>query len=279
MAIAACDPGKTGANDLVPSSATSSAAETPSNSDTGPKLCEAAESLKKRLAPIDVQASRTAVEETTVLPESNEGERAPQGVVVTFRKGGFGVDGQTAATPAAVMALVEQRSQRSILFAIDKNDEDLARVSSMADAVGDSAPIYVLASPPGTKVTAPPASLAKELHGQGPSERATILAKALGAAIAGCRAATKLFGTLATQEPDSRAATLKEELPRAVHECDCKVSKDLDELVAFVLESDRLTVAKPLVVSGEGKAVSLKGLNGQALYTALPARGAVRLEK
>ena len=258
------------------------ASSAPTPSVAMPKLCEAAQAMQTRLAPIDVKVSRTALDPTMALPESKHGARAPEGSVVSFGKSGMTVDGQDAATPNAVVGALNERSgERPVLLAIDKGDADLARLLAVADALGPSVQLYLLATPPGGKHEPPPAALAKELEGLRPGERAGVLANALRAAIKDCKPAADLFQSLASQAlPDERASMLKEGLPRAVNECGCKVGPELGDLAAYVLGGDRITVAKRLTLTNEGKAIALKGLNGQALYDALPADGgAVRFEK
>jgi hypothetical protein len=231
-----------------------------------------------------VLALRVNVDESLALPESKAGERPPEGVVVQFQKASFTVEGEPAPTPAAAVAAVargsELRGERDILLAVGKDDADLARVAAVAEALAPNMSIFVLASPPGAKTEPPPAALAQDLTGVDPSERATRMAEALRGAIADCAAATKLFGTLASAHPDSRAPRLKEELPAAVHRCDCKVGAELVDLAAYLLGGDRIVVGKRLVVADEGKAVALAGMKGQALYDALPSDGeAVHLTK
>jgi hypothetical protein len=268
------------ATDQSAKATTQSAAPAGSTEPAASKLCPSAAALEKRIAPIDVEASRTLVDDAVNLPESKTGARAPNGSVIAFRKADITFNGRPVASPAEVTAQLEASSPAAILFAIDKADDKLARVAAFAEAIGDRAPIHVLASPPGASFVPPPPELAKELSGLDPSERAMHLAKALSTALVNCGPATKLFGRLATDPPDTRAATLKNELPPAVHACDCKVAAGLDGLVAYLLAGDRITVAKRLLVASDGKPISPSGLTGQTFYDALPTDGApVRLAK
>lgn len=267
-----------------PSSSASQAAEVRAS-------CDKAVALQKRLAPIDTKAVRAPVEAAISLPESKDGKPPPEGPVVNFRVRSFSVDGQLAETPADVRSLFDRRVEmagqlgnaapRAALLAIGRGDEDLARVGAVAEALGAEAEVYVLGSPPGTRAEQPPAALAREVATMDPSQRATALANAIRTSIQDCKPVGALFERLATEPADTRATTLKEKLPGAVGECDCKVHDDFADLAAYVLGGDRIIIAKRLVVSHEpsAKAISLKGLKGQALYDALPSGGAsVRFE-
>jgi hypothetical protein len=248
-----------------------------------PKLCAEAEALRARIAPFDADASRTMVGDLR-LPESKDGVRTPQGPTVVFVAGRMTVDGQPARTPIDAAQLIQQHvafSERvgpdrkpAALLAVAHDDADMARVHDVMLQLPDYA-VYLVAMTPGATVEPVPKALETKLAGTDRSERARLLAEALQAAIADCKPVRDLFRSLATQAPDTKAPSLKNELPEAVHACDCKVGADLNDIAAYLLGADPPTVGKLVLPSDDAgaKTIALGGLTGQKLYDALPSDG------
>lgn len=260
------------------SSGTKSSGAPASSAADGPKLCEKADKLKKRIANIDAESSRIAVGSEIALPESKDGAPvSPMSPVVVIEAKDIRVNGESVGKPAGVKDKLQ--GQGSVLLAIPKGEEGIARVAVVVAALGPETEVYLLAALPGTKLEPAPRGL--DLAGKGPSDRARLMAEALTKSIDGCPEAKKVFSRLATEEPAGRAKSVKQDLPRAVNACGCKVADDTEDMIAYLLGADPIVVGKKLKLSKEkdARSIKLKGLDGQKLYDALPADGsAVTLE-
>lgn len=237
-----------------------------------PKTCDKATALKKRIEGIDVEASRVTLGEIS-LPESKDGTKIdPQLPLLVVTAKEIRLQGEEITNPADIAGKLPQKQ---VLLAIPKSDEAIKRVVPIVDALGADVTVYLLATLPGVKLEPVPKSV--DFKDKDTSQKATELAKALSRSIDTCGPAKSLFSKLATIDPAKRATTLREQLPQAVSDCECKVHDDALEIVAFLLGGDPPVVGKKIGPWKDKKktAAALKGMDGQKLYDSLAADGVV----
>lgn len=271
LLLAACGNSSGGA----PSSSAATSAAAP--------LCATAEALRTRLAPIDVDQPRISVQHGITLPEAKEGARVPDGAqVVSFDGTAFWFDGQKASGPddAASRALERRamfdqtgmRASRAFVVALHRDAKDLTPLASLVRAFPAGTELWFVAQPPGAHVEPVPKALEKAVLEGSSSERATAFAGELTRAIAKCPQVKSLFQRMGAEPPEGKAASLKQKLPVELAACNCAVDADFNDIVTFLLASDRPVVGKLVVTSrGAGTTeIDLAGKTPDALWKALP---------
>jgi hypothetical protein len=281
IALAACEPDPPPAPAATVTASTDRRASTPpkpSASSSGdpasaiPKVCEKAAALKKRIEGIDVEASRVTVGDIA-LPQSKDGTKVdPQLPLLVVTDKEIRLQGEEITNPKD---LAGKLPNKEVLLAIPKGEEAVARIVPIVDALGPDVTVHLLATLPDTKLEPAPKSV--DFKDKNTSEKATELAKALSRSIDTCGPAKSLFSKLATVEPSGRAKMLREQLPQAVSDCECKIHDDALEIVAFLLGGDPPVVAKRIGPWKDKKktAAAVKGLDGQKLYDTLASDGSV----
>lgn len=237
-----------------------------------PKTCEKAAALKKRIEGIDVETSRVTVGDIA-LPQSKDGAKVdPQLPLLVVTDKEIRLQGEEITNPKD---LAGKLPQKEVLLAIPKGEEAVARVVPIVDALGSDVTIHLLAMLPDTKLEPVPKSV--DFKDKDASEKATELAKALSRSIDTCGPAKGLFSKLATVDPAGRAKMLREQLPQAVIDCECKIHDDALDIVAFLLGGDPPVVAKKIGPWKDKKktAAAAKGLDGQKLYDSLASDGSL----
>ena len=253
------------------------AGTTNASAASAPKLCEKADKLAKRIADINVAATRVSVPADLAMPESKDGSPvSPDAVALVVGAKDVRL-GSDSFQPAEAIAKLQ--GQRRVLLAIPKDESGVTKAAEVAKALGGDMEVYLIAAIPGGKREPAPKGL--DVTTKNVSERAMLMAEALTKTIDGCPEAKKLFSRLAGDDPSARAATVKKEFPIAVNACSCKVADNTDELIAYLLGGDPAVVGKRFVVDkGASTKISAKDLTGQKLYDSLPADGsAVAIEK
>lgn len=279
LAAAGCETKPAGTEASGVAASTQAKGSASQKSAAAPKLCDKADALAARLSGIDAKASRVSLGADVALPESKDGTPVSlisPVVVVTPKE--LRANGKTVKGPADLAGALG--SQSKVLLAIPRGEEGIGRLGEIVAGLGKGTEITLLASLPGAK--GEPAPKGIDIGTKDASERARILAEALSKAIASCPQASKIFQELSSDEPSGRAEAIKNRLPGAINACSCKVGDDAADLVAYVLGGDAPVIGKRLVLSKDAaaKGISLKGLDGQKLYDALPSDGSpVRLDK
>jgi hypothetical protein len=281
IALTACEPDPLPAPAAPATSSTDRRASTPpkpSASTSGdpasaiPKVCEKAAALKKRIEGIDVEVSRVTVGDIA-LPQSKDGTKVdPQLPLLVVTDKEIRLQGEEITNPKDVAGKLPNKE---VLLAIPKGEEAVARIVPIVDAVGPDVTVHLLATLPDTKLEPVPKSV--DFKDKDTSEKATELAKALSRSIETCGPAKGLFSKLATVEPSGRAKMLREQLPQAVSDCECKIHDDALDIVAFLLGGDPPVLAKKIGPWKDKKktAAAVKGMDGQKLYDALASDGSV----
>lgn len=250
-----------------PSVSTSASAES-----AIPKTCEKAAALKKRIDGIDVEASRVTVGDIA-LPQSKDGEKVdPQLPLLVVTDKEIRLQGEEITNPKDVAGKLPNKE---VLLAIPKGEEAVARIVPIIDALGPDVTVHLLATLPDTKLEPVPKSV--DFKDKNTSEKATELAKALSRSIDTCGPAKGLFSKLATVEPAGRAKMLRDQLPQAVSDCECKIHDDALEIVAFLLGGDPPVVSKKIGPWKDKRktAAAVKGLDGQKLYDTVASDGSI----
>lgn len=203
-----------------------------------------------------------------VLPETRAGEvvRVPGYVLTMDARGGLELEGDRITRPEEIKERIERPRyrgvERNVMYLWADRE---ARVAAVVDAIA--------ALPPGLErrlvvldPTPPPQPAVRLLQSAGvrklqadlrpgvvnPSERATVLAKALQGAVAPCAPMVRAFGDVVGEE--DKGGFLAREVPAALRACNCAMV-DVDVVEYGVLAMfgvyDRWPRALPLPAEAE----------------------------
>ncbi len=203
-----------------------------------------------------------------VLPETRAGEvvRVPGYVLTIDAGGGLELEGDRISRPEEIKERIERprhsRVERKVVYLWADRE---ARVTAVVDAIAALPPglerRLVVLDPTPPRQPAPrllQSAGVKKLHADlesgtaGPSERATVLARALQGAVAPCAPLVRAFGDVAGVE--DKGGFLARETPAALRACNCAmVDVDVVEyaMLAMLGVYDRWPRALPLPAEPE----------------------------
>lgn len=180
--------------------------------------------------------TRVAEVELVSVPRDRASVAPGKAVLVVVRHDGLELWGRPLR-PGQLAAELADDPGRPIRLAIDRR-ASMDAVRALAAELPDRE-LQMVVAISGEEPMPPPVDRVKAVIDRigeaDPSQRVTLLAAKIEAALGDCKAAAEVFGALATVGPQAKGEILSRELPRAVRACRCR-EVDVPMLEGLVLQ-------------------------------------------